>query len=199
MTSRKRIRGGWFLLAILCLFPLSTFAGNTLVFHLARFEYTATTSDCEDATTQLVRKAKGDVYNLQKLLSRLPKTDECAQAVQAEIMLAMKVTDYLSNHGITAVPHIDEYDDLKQQLERSTPVHGDDPFLLRCLISPISSNTSQLEVTCTAAPLHGGDNTKYKTWHREKPPLDKFVDLFCADVSQNVGNLCQNAQKTVRQ
>ncbi len=198
MKSRMRIRTWWLLAALtmVCLPTSSSFAADTPEFHLARF-VVATVSDCEVQSSDLFKKAAGNVTKLQLLLAKSPKDNECAQAVKAEIMLAMKVAEYLQNHGIAAIFHLEEIDDLKQQLGKARPAHGGDPFLVECVMTASNSNTNQLDVLCTATSLHG-EGVIPKSWHHQKPPLDQLVDLFCVDTSENVDELCKNVQKRAR-
>jgi hypothetical protein len=202
MKSRVGTRLWWLVvIAAACLPASPGFAVNRVVFHLARVDYVGGASDCENPASpiaKLIKSSGGDAAQLQILLAtKLPKNDECAQRVRAEIMLATKVVEYLLSEGIAVIFHLDEAPDLEQQLGKIRSPNGD-PFLIHCAFIPNDSNANQLDITCTIKRLHG-DCVGAKSWHHDKPPMDKLVDLFNEETSENVSKLCKGQMQSGQQ
>jgi hypothetical protein len=112
-------------------------------------------------------------------------------------MLATKVVEYLLSEGIAVIFHLDEAPDLEQQLGKIRSPNGD-PFLIHCAFIPNDSNANQLDITCTIKRLHG-DCVGAKSWHHDKPPMDKLVDLFNEETSENVSKLCKGQMQSGQQ
>jgi hypothetical protein len=170
-----------------------------IVFHLARFEYVVD-SKCEDPASpvsKLVRSAKEDAAQLDAILASKYPNDECAQRVRAEIQLGIKVEEYVENHGIAIILHLEKADELASQLGKVRSPR-DTVFLVHCVLTPDYANANQLDVTCSIKRLDG-DFFAAKSFKHPKPPLERLVDLFDEEASDNVTKLCMGRMPTEQQ